>query len=256
MIDFSTLLFALKKVATALIQPPGLIILLLILFALFVKKLKVFTIAVAALLYLLSIEPVKDLLLRPLELRVAVPTKEEIKGCQAYVILGGGIYDGTPELNVKGSLGTDSYARVLAAFMLYRMDPKPIVPTGGKTYQKRSEAELTREVLISLGVKKQDIYLNSPSRDVDTFGNAQYASSVLSPVGVARVLVVTSAYHAERSQMIFSRFFDRVVIFPTGYKTGETDYRYGSFLPDANAIVGVALAVKEYLGLAFYRIKL
>jgi uncharacterized SAM-binding protein YcdF (DUF218 family) len=256
MVDLSAVLFVLKKVATALILPPGLIIVLLVLFALFIKKLKAFTIAVAVLLYLVSTEPVKDLLLGPLEVSVPVPTAEEIKACQAYVILGGGFYDGTPELSLKGSLGTDSYPRVLSAFMLYRMDPKPIVPTGGKTHQKRSEAELTREVLLSLGVKPKDIYLNASGRDVDTMGNAWYVRSILRPVGVTRILVITSAYHAKRSQMIFSRFFDRAVIFPTGYRTAGTEYRYGSFLPDANNIVGVAAALKEYLGIAFYRVKL
>jgi uncharacterized SAM-binding protein YcdF (DUF218 family) len=256
MVDFSSLLFILKKVMTAILLPPGLIVVLLILFALFVRKLKAFTIIAAALLYMLSIEPVKDLLLRPLEASVPVPTKEDIKVCQAYIILGAGLYDGTPELDLKGSLSADGYPRVLSALRLYHMDPKPIVPTGGKTYQKRSETELTRELLLSMGVAQKDIYLNTPSRDVDTLGNAWYAKSVLLPVRVTRVVVVTSAYHAKRSQMIFSRFFDQVVIFPTGFKTGSNRYRYGSFLPDANNLLGVGLAVKEYLGLAFYRLKL
>lgn len=255
MVDLANLLFVLKKVLTALIVPPGLIILLLLCLALFVRRLKVFVIAAAALLYIISIEPVKDLLIGPLERAVPVPSKEEIKACEAYVILGGGFYDATPELDFKGNLGTDSYGRVLAAFLLYRADPKPILPTGGKTDQKRSEAELTREILLAMGVPQRHIYLNTPSRDVDTIGNARYVRAVLRPVGATRVLVITSAYHAKRSQIIFSRFFDRPVVFPTGFKTAGTEYRYGSFLPDSNNILGVALAVKEYLGIAFYHLK-
>jgi uncharacterized SAM-binding protein YcdF (DUF218 family) len=255
--DVQNLLFVLKKIMTAAIVPPGLVILLLIVFAFVVRRLKAFTIGAAVLLYLVSIEPAKDALLRPLENAVSVPVKEEIRNCQAYIILGGGIVDGTPEMDFKGNLGTDSYPRVLSAFLLYRTDPKPIVPTGGKRpQQKRSEAELTREILLSMGVDRRHIYLNTPSRDADTMGNALYARSVLSPVSITRVVVVTSAYHAKRSQMIFNRFFDSAVVFPTGYKTGKREYRYASFLPDANNILGVAVAVKEYLGIAFYKMKL
>jgi len=253
--DIENIVFVLKKVVTSLVTPPGIIVVLLVLsILLFKKRLGICVITLAVILYLVSIEPVKDLLLRPLEYAHKIPSQEEIKKCDAYVILGGGIHYYAPEFGDTGILNGESFPRVFAAFRLYQLYPKPIIPTGGKTYQQESESEITRKILLSFGVKREHILLISPGRDADTYENAEYAKYLSSHSKIRKPLLITSAFHMKRAVMIFNKFFQDITPFPTGYKTSRMEYKYHSFLPTASNLYAVALAIKEYMGIVVYKI--
>ena len=58
---------------------------------------KVLLLATITAIYLLSIEPIKDLIVQPLEKTYFPITKTQLDGIDCYVVLGGGIYDNSPK---------------------------------------------------------------------------------------------------------------------------------------------------------------
>ncbi|MGB9874485.1 MAG: YdcF family protein, partial [Hydrogenobacter sp.] len=117
-------MFFLKKLLSSLFLPPGFFILAFLLISFFERKKKFtyyFPMTCALCLYLLSVEPVKDALLTPLENKFPVP--ERIEG-NALVVLGGGSYK-------TGILKEDSMKRLLTALTLHKKTGLPIILSGG-----------------------------------------------------------------------------------------------------------------------------
>ncbi len=115
-------MFLMKKILTCCLLPPGCLIILLLVGVIFCRKrLRLFVVCLAALTYVIAIEPTKDLLLMPLENAFPVPSPEQIKKADAYVYLGGGLLDRAPDLSGKGMLGGEAVPRLLTTFRLYRM---------------------------------------------------------------------------------------------------------------------------------------
>jgi uncharacterized SAM-binding protein YcdF (DUF218 family) len=67
-----------------------------------------------------------------------------------------------------------------------------------------SSPEMEKKAL-SLGVPKKDLIPEVKSRT--TFENAYYSAEIMRAQGFLSAIVVTSAYHTRRSNIIFSRFF-------------------------------------------------
>jgi uncharacterized SAM-binding protein YcdF (DUF218 family) len=104
------MMFFLKKLITHLILPPGLLVIAFALLGILTKRklAKLLAFSFALFVYLLSIEPIKDVLYKPLEEAYPVPSKPE---GDAIVILGGGAYN-------TGILKEDSTKRLLTGFVL------------------------------------------------------------------------------------------------------------------------------------------
>jgi len=246
-------MFILKKVVTFFVLPPGIFIVLLALTAIFVKKwLRMTVIVLAALLYLCSIEPAKNLLLLPLENAYNMPSISQIKQCDAYVVLGGGINENTPDIDGKDTLSNDALARVIGAYRLYQKFRKPIILSGGKAFTKRSEAVIAKAMLLSLGVREHDIILEE--RSVDTYENARYVKEIAEKrSSIRKILLITNAFHMKRSMLLFDKRFKETVPFPAGYMTSRSEYDWLSYFPSASNLEGVSIALKEYFGIFVYK---
>ncbi len=243
-------MFFAKKLITSLLVPPGLFISLLLLFSLFSKR-RVKLIFFAALIYIFSIEPVKDIFMRPLEESFSHPEMEKIRMCDAYVVLGSGVKEGVPDLSGVGELTEDACERVVNALRLYTLVKKPIILTGGSIYKRDSEAPYAKRFLLHLGVKENDIIVEAKSKD--TKENALYTKKIAEEMGIKRIVLITNAYHMRRAYSLFSRYF-HVVPMPVGYKTSKRPYDPLSYLPDASNLKSVSIALKEYFGLLHLRI--
>jgi uncharacterized SAM-binding protein YcdF (DUF218 family) len=225
----------------------------LILSALFLKKrLKLFIIFLSIALYIFTIEPTKDAFLIPLEDAYKVPSKLEIKTCDAYIVLGGGVLDNAPGIDGKGILTGDALYRVIGAYQLYLINQKPIILSGGKVFERKVESEVAKKQLLSFGVKENHIITESMSKD--TFENAKYVKEICDKNKINRILLITSAFHMKRSQILFSKYFKEIIPYPTGYKTARIKYDLFSFLPDASNMACITFALKEYMGILFYKI--
>ena len=247
--------FVLKKIITSFLLPPGCFILLILLFAFLAKRwFRIVALFLAAFLYLASIAPVADLLLIPLEDAYQPPATAEVKNGEAYVVLGGGVYDFAPDIDGKGVLSGESLSRVVCAYRLYRMDRKPIIFSGGKVFEGQPEAKVAKRVLLSLGVNEKDVITEAESRD--TIENAKYIKELANRHQIGRIILITSAFHMKRSMMLFNKSFNGTIPYPTSYNTRRAKYSILSYAPDAGNLANSAMALKEYIGILFYRLTL
>jgi uncharacterized SAM-binding protein YcdF (DUF218 family) len=247
--------FILKKIVTCAILPPGCFIVLLLISAVFLKKKsRFFALLLAVLLYASSIQPVADMFLVPLEYTYKPPSLAEVKTGRAYVVLGGGVNDFAPDIDGEGTPGSEAYLRLICAYRLYKIDRKPIIISGGRIFERRPEAEIAKRILLSLGVNEKDILMEAKSKD--TFENAKYVKELSDKHGINRIVLITSAFHMKRSMLLFDKFFKQTIPCPTGHNTSKTGYDLLSYLPNAGNMESIAVALKEYLGIFFYRITL
>lgn len=232
----------LKKLLSLLLLPPMFFIFMFLLIALLSKKKSVNFIAIfgALSLYLLSVEPVKDMLYRPLER--AYPVPEELR-VDALVVLGGGSYN-------TGILKEDSMKRLLTGFILHKKYGVPLILSGGANIGRLPEAEIMRQVLEELGVDRKSILTESKSRD--TFENAKYVKEICDKKGFKRVALITSAYHMPRAVETFKKVGLEVVPYPTDFKQDKT-YNLYSFIPRTSVLNDSYKALREHLGNLAYR---
>lgn len=274
-----------SKLLTALLLPPGCFFLALVLLTIFVpRKLRGFTLAVTLLLYILSIQPISDFLLRPLEnayspLPVddiavirnfiskeadALPctaNKDTINGVwpQAIVVLGDGTIQGSPEAGEgRDTLSPGAMKRVVYAFTLRDVYAIPFVFSGGKVFEHNQETEAAAagRLFTKLGLPARRFIGESESRN--TWENAKETAALFAerkPV-VERAILVTSAYHVKRAVYCFERNGISVIPAPTDYKCDRgRKYDVLSFLPSMNSFRNSQLALHEYIGLLYYIIK-
>ncbi|TKI07498.1 envelope biogenesis factor ElyC [Martelella alba] len=149
-------------------------------------------------LLLLSLQPVADHLLAPLETRY--PTYQDRAAPIAYVVVLGGGYTFNPQWAPGSNLINNSLPRVVEGIRQYRNHPGArLVFTGAAANGNPvSSAAVAASVAESLGVPAKDIILLDKPRDT-----RQEAASVAALVGKAPFLLVTSANHLPRAMAFF-----------------------------------------------------
>ncbi|MDR0302507.1 MAG: YdcF family protein [Treponema sp.] len=248
-------MIVLSKLFTVFILPPGCFIIVLLFLVIFLpRKKKFFPILVLLFLYLLSTQPVSDLLLKPLE-NAYPPLSPEFKKDwpQAIVILGNGTVIGSPEAGAAGqdTLTSDAMKRAVYAFSLRDTFDVPFVFSGGKVfeYNQESEALTAGRLFVSLGLPFERLIMETASRN--TWENARETAKL----GIEKAVLVTSAYHVKRSVYCFNRNGISVIAAPTDYKCDRgRKYDFFSFTPRMNELYNSWLALHEYVGLLVYRV--
>jgi uncharacterized SAM-binding protein YcdF (DUF218 family) len=205
----------------------------------------------AAFVYVISIEPTKDLLVIPLESGFSPPSVDQIKDAQAYVLLGCGVNDEAPDIDGKGVLPGDALFRLHTVYRLYQIRKKPIIASGGAVRGATAEAEIAKKILVRLGARAADVIAETKS--LDTMENARFTAELCSKKGIRRIVLVTDACHMKRSMLLFHKFFDDIVACPAAFLSPHRPYDCFSFIPAAKNMLEVSCAVKEYIGIAFYR---
>ena len=247
-----------SKLLTALLLPPGCIILFLIILIFFVKwKIKIFLGMILVFFYAISIQPVSDFLLKPLE-NAWPPLSEHIDKDwpQAIVVLGGGTVQGSPEAGEgHDTLSSNALKRAVYAFTLCDVFQVPLIFTGGKVfdYDQEPEAAAAGRLFESIGLDSSRIILEPTSRN--TWENAREIAKLFSDEesAIERAILVTSAYHVKRGVYCFERNGISVIPAPTDYKC-ERGRKYDllSFMPSMVYLGNTWLALHEYIGLLYY----
>ncbi|UQY45562.1 envelope biogenesis factor ElyC [Erwinia sp. PK3-005] len=197
------MLFTLKKIVGGLLLPLPLLLLLmaagllLLWFSHWQKSGKILVSAAWIMLFSLSLQPVADSLLRPLEQRY--PTYNATAPLDFIVVLGGG-YTWNPAWAPSSNLIGNSLARVTEGVRQWRMHPgAKMIFTGGPALTNPvSNAEVAARVALSLGVPPADIIQLDRPRDTD-----DEAMAVKQIVGQRAFLLVTSANHMPRAMTFF-----------------------------------------------------
>jgi uncharacterized SAM-binding protein YcdF (DUF218 family) len=200
------------------------------------------------LLLVLSVNPVADALLAPLEnawkpFDAAIVDSSQF---DAVVVLGGGIIDRSPEENFGASLGADPTKRIIYGIRLAKVTGKPLVFSGGRTFSGpdvESEADAARRFL-DKNAPGMEARFEDKSRN--TRENARFVHDSL---GIKRAILVTSAYHMSRAVFAFRNSGISVLAAPCDYKSNRSAYHINDFLPSLGAFSNSWRAIHEYLGL-------
>lgn len=255
----------LSKLLPLFVYPLGLACILLLL-ALLVRRQgwrRACAICALALLWLGGNRWVATGLARSLEWRYLSP--ETLPQAEVIVLLGGGTLPAEyPRQRVEISGAGD---RVLYAAHLYKQGVAAnILLTGGKldwSTSSSTPAEDMAELLVSLGVPREALWLESESRN--TYENALFSARLLEERGIQRILLVTSAMHMPRSVILFESQGLEVVPAPTDFTVTQSGWerlRDGGLqgfllglLPSAENLSLTTQVFKEYLGILVYTIR-
>lgn len=280
-------MFSLSKLMTFLFLPPGIFVLLLLItvlllaFALrrielntpgrrLIRSSMVVSALIAVLLYALAVEPVSELLLRPLEEAYppfvlnsdpmpADAADADVAGADAIVILGAGTVSRSPEEGGRTAPGVETLKRLSFAYRIHRVTGLPMITTGGSPLaapkassngqpgtDTTAGAAMGR-YLIALGADPQAVKTEESSRN--TYENAAYVAETYNP---SKVILVTSAYHMPRSVWVFQQIGVQVRPAPTDYKADADGYNLWSFFPTMDTLDDSYKALHEYVGIVYY----
>lgn len=173
---------------------------------------------------------------------------------QAIVVLGSGRNLNVPEYIGGESTSLAGIERLRYAAHLHRATGLPILVTGGSPLpEKRSEAELMRDVLeqeFQVPVK----WMETESHT--TWQNAQFTDEILAAAGIQSAWLVTQAWHMPRSLYSFQNRQVQYLPASVSYSGAIqwTDYHM-KFVPQATALVRSSIALHEWLGLLWYRLR-
>ena len=247
-------MFIFKKAVVPFLLPPGIFVLLLILSgAWFLKKRNVkagvFNLALGCLMWLMTITPVSNTLLRGLESDFNIP---EAPQGDVIILLGGGVYDKVPDQSGMGVPSGEAMSRVVAAVRLHKKLKVPVIVSGGKVFKQiTSEAAIIKRIMVDLGVPFDQIVIEGNSRD--TLENARFSIRLCEEKGFNKPVLLTSAYHLKRAELSFRKAGQKVISFPAASKSWELrQYIWLDYLP--GSFKYARLAIKEYLGLVYTRL--
>ena len=249
----------LLKFGASFLLPPGIFFLCLWLLAVYVwrlgqnaahKRTAAAIFGVTTVFYLLSTSYVSDTLMGQLESVYDQPA--EPKG-DVIVMLGGGATVDTPSFGETGNLTAIPSARLIAAAELYKKLNVPVLVSGGQVYKDSGpEAVIAKRELVRLGVP-ESMVLAEPN-SLNTRQNAIYSAEIMREQGFEHPVLVTSAFHMERSVENFRKEGFQVVAFPADYHSSRRQvFHYNKLMPQSGALDDSVIVLREKLRLAVTR---
>lgn len=176
---------------------------------------------------------------------------ETTSGAAAIVVLGGGLSREAPEYG-GDTVNPTTLERLRYAAWLHRRTGLPILVSGGRPLETRlSEADTMRDALAT-DFRMPPRWVEGES--LNTRENAVRAQAMLATDSIRRIYLVTHAWHMPRAQRAFEQAGLEVVPAATGY-TSLTPAPH-AWIPSAQALRNTHLAMREWLGQAWYRLDL
>ena len=211
-------------------------------------------IVVALVLLLTASTPVvSNVLMRAVEGWRVRQVTSDAPNADAIVVLSFGIRDVPGK---SGSFEVDDFDRFLGGFDLYKAGKaQRLIFTGGWSAWK-PDMPFIGDVLIA---RARDFGV--PASALSSTGKAsnteQEAAGVAELLGVGnspaapRILLVTSAYHMSRAEMLFRRAGLEVIPFPVDFQT-KLGITPRSFIPSGGTLQQTDTALKEIYGRVYY----
>jgi len=244
--------FIIAKCLLYLILPPASLILLMLGGLLLTRWHRNAGRALAAagicLLYLLSIEPVADWLIRPLE-AVYPPFRSVGTKADAVVLLGGGVKD-LSWVPAAPEPAEHSISRLVTGIEIARTLHLPLIVSGGNSEITRggpAEADALADNAVRLGFAQQELVIESGSRN--TWENA---AAVKALIPGKTIILVTSAFHLKRAAGMFRKNGFTVLPAPADYRSSARPWSPEKLIPRAESLAISSTALAERLSLAWY----
>ena len=244
-----------NKIIASLLMPAGFSILCLLCGLLLRKRLFLWLGVLELLLFSMPVS--SDALMRAVEGHAGrVPLAAVSKG-DAIVVLSGMIesVEGAPLGEWGGAVD-----RFEGGIELFRAGKAPVIVfTRGQLPWKPSEipeGELLARRALLLRVPQQAIRLTAKAGNT---ADEALATARLLGVGKGagyRIILVTSAFHMRRAQLLFEKAGFEVVPFRVDYQVnGKSGLTLLRFLPSAEALEQSEKALREVIGWLFYRVQ-
>lgn len=169
---------------------------------------------------------------------------------QAIVILGGGSrYSREYSQDVSiGAVGRLRYGARLA-----RASGLPVLVTGGVTATETPEAQLMASVL------QQDFAVTARWLELEsknTAENARLSAPILQRADVSTIVLVTDAFHMQRSEEQFLQQGFTVIAAPMNFHSKEAfEWQWKLLFPTVNSLKWSYLSLHEMLGRVWYRMR-
>lgn len=240
------MLFALKKILSSAVLPPGGFVLFFAVSALApvsIRVRKYLFLGGASLLLALSLPAVSAGLVSLVELP---SDPSAVSSCDVIVLAGGGVADGVKDLSGEGGLPSEAACRTADAARLWRRLHIPVIACGGPVAGSAAEAEIAARYLADLGVPADAVMREARSRD--TAENARFSSLIMREKGYFRPVLVTSSWHMRRAAAAFSREGFRVVPWSAG-RSGDRRLTWLDFIPSSGALKESSVAIREIAGI-------
>ena len=203
----------------------------------------------------ITLLPLGDLLLKPLESEF--PARPDLTRVDGIIVLGGAEQTaayrdwGGPQFNEAGE------RLIEGAILAQRFPQAKLVFAGGSASVGRTEdttdpSKMVRDMWIDLGIAPDRIILEQNSRN--TAENARLTHDLVQPKPGETWVLITSAFHMPRAHETFARNgWNDITAWPVDFRSGDLAGLRGIWRLDRN-LLGVNLALKEYLGTLAYRI--
>ncbi len=260
-------MFLISKILTAMILPPGCIIVVLFLFLILghtrkQKQRDIFfysSCLMLVLFYLLSIRPVSDILLSPLEkyatdFAIETSRHNTEQEAELIVILGGGsILTTDREGKLISRLSPIGTARLLEGILLSDELGIPLLFSGGNVLKGEgaaTEADAAESILMRSRLSTNQYQLEDKSRN--TYENALFTAE---ETKARDIILITSAFHMKRSISCFHKAGFRIIgIRPVDTRLDRKAWNLIDFFPGIESMQSSITALHEYGGLLYYRI--
>ncbi|MCX5834699.1 MAG: YdcF family protein [Deltaproteobacteria bacterium] len=247
-----------KKIITPFFYPLTLSVLFLVgglILLLFTKRQRLAKCLVSAgtvILVFFSYDPGSNLILRPLESPPPSLPAASSASAPWVVVLGHGL-SVDERIPWTAQLSSNSMVNLVEGVILYyRQRPgSKLLLSGGKGFEKESEADLMSRVAVSLGVPPTDIVREDQSRDTE-----EQVRLIRERVGENAFVLVTSASHMPRALLLFKNLGMKPLPAPTAHLAlADGPLNPSKFFPKPSALRKAELAVHEYLGILWIRFK-
>jgi uncharacterized SAM-binding protein YcdF (DUF218 family) len=216
---------------------------------------KIVTTAGVLLILVLSIGPLPDMMLKPLEDRYP-PLMLKTDGAPAaqvkwVVILGGGVRTESG-LSLADQIAPNALVRLVEGIGIHHQSPgSRLLLSGGSLYGSDQEAKVMEKIAAAMKVRPEAIVLESKSRDTE-----EQTRFICAIVGKEPFILVTSAFHMSRAMALFHRNGAHPIAAPVNRLTGVNKGLYPSlFYPSAGGFSKADIAIHEYLGIGWLWLK-
>ena len=239
----------LHKILPFFVSPLGIILLLLII-SLFSKKR--FFAFVALLVLLVSSNPmVGNYLMKKLEYPYQPIPISSIKENDAIVVLSGGLHQaGNEKYSTYEFKDPDRFFAGIDLIKQSKAD-KLIFTAGQLPWSDNGlpEGYVLKDKAISLGIPGIILVTEKVK---NTYEESLAVTKIIP--NNSSIILVTSAFHMQRSKYLFEKQGFNVMPYPVDFKSSNSKVSIMSFLPDVNALNKTSLFIRENLGRLYYKL--
>jgi uncharacterized SAM-binding protein YcdF (DUF218 family) len=170
------------------------------------------------------------------------------------ILLGG---FASPDENDQGyfNQSSDRFIQTVKLYQTHTIQHILISGGNGKKESKEfNEGAWVRNELIAMGVPDSVILFEDQS--TNTADNAQQSKKILTAAGLkAPYVIISSAHHLPRAQLIFKNAGVETIPFPSHYIAGKEKFSWTGIIPNIDVLLTWNDYLKEAFGYAWYRVK-